>query len=150
MGVGTTQMGFAIDDAIALLDRGAPDGLREMALAGAWRAEQQGVLALLDEARGGELVDQHAVHLLVEVKIKGIERAIRIPEAGEFVAARQEPVFASLQLVGDERRDEIERREPLGLGVTEPGFEDVGHPREPELAERAIDFDEIHSEPPVL
>jgi hypothetical protein len=31
------RVGLAIDDAIALLDGGAPDGLGEMALAGPWR-----------------------------------------------------------------------------------------------------------------
>ena len=99
------QVGFAIDDPIALLDRGAADGLGQMALAGARRAEEERVLALLDEARGGQLVDERAVHLLVEVKIKGLERAVGIAEAGEFVPAREEPVFAALQFVGDERGD---------------------------------------------
>ena len=106
--------------------------------------------ALLNEARGGELVDQHAIHLLVEIEIKAVERAVGIAEAGELVASGQEPIFASLQFVGDERGDEIERRQPFGLGMTESGFEDVGHAGESELAERTIQFDEIHSEPPVF
>jgi hypothetical protein len=42
-------MGFAVDDTIALLDRGAPDGV---AYAGPGRAEQRRVLALLDERQG--------------------------------------------------------------------------------------------------
>jgi hypothetical protein len=29
------------------------------------------------------------------------------------VPAREEPVFATLQFVGDERRDEIERQQPF-------------------------------------
>ena len=41
------RVGLAIDDAIALLDRGAADGLREMALAGARGAEEERVFALL-------------------------------------------------------------------------------------------------------
>ena len=144
------QVGFAIDDAIALLDGGAANRLGEMAFAGARRPEEERVFALLDEARGGELVDEHAIHLLVEIEIKAIERAVGIAEAGELVAARQEPVFAPLQFVGDERGDQIERRQPFGLGMTEPGFEDVSHAGESELAERTIEFDEIHSEPPVF
>jgi hypothetical protein len=36
------------------------------------------------------------------------------------------------------------------FGVTQPRFEDIRHARQPELPECAIDFDEIHSEPPVL
>ena len=51
-------VGLAIEDAMALLDGGASDGLREMALAGAGRAEEERVFALGDEAAGGELVDR--------------------------------------------------------------------------------------------
>lgn len=42
--------GFAIAHLVALLDRGMPDGLRQMALARAWRAEEERVLALGDES----------------------------------------------------------------------------------------------------
>ena len=42
---------LAVDDAVALLDGGAADGLGEVALAGAGRAEEERVLALADEAR---------------------------------------------------------------------------------------------------
>jgi hypothetical protein len=42
---------------VALLDRGAADGLGEVALAGAGRSEQEHVLALGNETRGRELVD---------------------------------------------------------------------------------------------
>ena len=38
--------GLAVADLVALLDRGVPDGLGEMALAGAGRAEEEHVLAL--------------------------------------------------------------------------------------------------------
>ena len=115
-------MGFPIHDPIALLDGRPSDGLGEMALASAGRAEEERVFALLDEARRGEFIDEHAVHLLVEVKVKGVEGAVGVPEAGELVAAREQPVFAALQFVGDERGDEIERRQPFSLRVTEPGL----------------------------
>ena len=143
-------VGFAVDHAIALLDRGAADRLGEMALAGAGWAEKERVLALLDEARGREVEDERAVHLLVEVEIEILERAIGVAEARQLVPARQQPVFAPAELVGDERGHEIERGQPFGLGVAQAGFEDVGHAGEPEFAERTIDFDERHSEPPVF
>ena len=41
---------LAVEDAVALLDRGAADGLGEVALAGAGRAEEERVFALRDEA----------------------------------------------------------------------------------------------------
>ena len=142
---------FAIEDAIALLDRRAADGLGEMALAGAWRAEKERVFALRDEAAGGQLVDQRAVHLLVEIEIEGVERAIGIAEARLFVrgARAAGPVGAAAR----RRRASTTRsmrRELLGLRLAQAGFEDGGHAGEAELAERAIEFDEIHSGSPVL
>ncbi len=86
---------FAVEDAVALLNRGAADGLREMALARAGHAEKEDVFAPLDEAAGGELVDQGAIHLLVEVEIEGVERAVGVAEAGLLVPAGQEPVLAA-------------------------------------------------------
>ena len=65
-------------------------------------------------------------------------------------AAREEPVLAAQQLVGDERGDEVDGGELLGLGLAEPGLEDVGHAGEAELAEGVIEFDEVHAGSPVL
>ena len=78
------RVGFAVDDAVALLDRGAADGLGEMALAGTWRPEQECVLALGDEAGGGELEDEGAVDLLVEGEVEAVERAVGAAEAGRL------------------------------------------------------------------
>ena len=61
---------LAVDDAVALLDGGAPDGLREMALAGAGRSEEERVLVLGDEARGRELVDEARFIFLLKSKSK--------------------------------------------------------------------------------
>jgi len=70
LGVGEVvdeRVRFAVDDAMALLDDGQADGLREMALAGAGRSEEEHVLPTVDELAAGKLVDEPAVHLLVEV-----------------------------------------------------------------------------------
>ena len=144
------RMGFVVEDPIALLDGGAANGLREVTLAGAGRAEQEGILALRDEAHGGQFVDQGAVHLPVEGEIKAVERAVGVPEAGLLMPPGEEAVLAPEKLVGDQRRDEVERGEWLGLGLAEPGLQDIGHAGEPELAERVIDFDEIHGASPVV
>ena len=97
-----------------------------------------------DEAGGGELVDQRAVHLLVEVEIEGVERAVGVAKARLLEAPVEEAILAAQQLVADERGDEVERRLALGLRLAEPRFEDVGHAGEAELAQRAIEFDEVH------
>ena len=143
-------MGLAVDDAIALLDHGAADGLGQMTLSRPWWPEKERVLPLRDEAARGELVDQRPIHLLVEIEIEGIERAIRIAEARLFVPALEQAILPAQELVGHEHRDEIDRRELLGLGVTQAGFEDGRHAGQAELTERAIEFDEIHSGSPVL
>src|SRR4051794_10300727 len=43
-----------------------------------WWPEKKSVLALRDEPAGGELVDERAIHLLVEIEIEAVERWIRI------------------------------------------------------------------------
>ena len=135
---------------MALVDRGPPEGLREMTLTGAGRAEEEGILVLRDETAGGELVDQSAIHLLVKREVKAVERAIGVPEACLLVPPGQQPVLPPDQLVADEGREEVERGEPLGLGVPEPGLQDIGHAGEAELAEGAVEFDEIYDVSPVL
>ena len=49
---------FAVEDAVALLDGGAPDGLGKMTFPGTGLADQEDVLALGDETGGGELKDE--------------------------------------------------------------------------------------------
>ena len=148
--ISSSSVRLAVGHAIALLDGRAADCLREMAPAGARRAEEERVFALLDEARRGQIVDECPIHLLVEIEIKALERPVGIAETGQLVPARQEPVFPSLELVGHERGDQIQWGQPLGLGMPESGFEDIGHAGEPEFSQRAVYFDEIHSEPPVF
>ena len=84
-------MCFAVDDAIALLDRGAADGLGDVALAGTGRTEQECVFALGDEACGGEFEDERAVDFLVEGEVEAVERAVGVTEAGLLVAPGEQP-----------------------------------------------------------
>ena len=143
-------VGFAIDHAIALQDGGAPDGLRQVALAGAGRPEEEHVLPLRNETRGGELVDERPIHLLVEIKVKGVERALGITKARELVAAFEQAILPAAEFVGDEGGDEIDGRHLLGLRLPQPRVEDRGHAGEAQLPEGAIEFDEIHYGSPVV
>ena len=95
-------------------------------------------------------MDERAIHLFVEIEIKPVERAVGVAEAGLLVPPVKEPVLPSLQLVTDEDRHEVERREPLRLRVTQPGLKDVGHLREAEFSKGEIEFDERHVGSPVL
>ena len=115
------------------LDGGASDGLGKVALARTGRAQKERVLALADEARGRELVDERAVDLRVEGEVEAAQRAVGVTEARLLVASGEQPVLAPLELIVDERRDEVERRHLLGLGLLQARFEDVGHAGEAEL-----------------
>ena len=84
-------VGFAVDDAVALLDRGAADGLSQVALPRAGRADEQSVLALGDEAGGGELEDEGTVDLLVEGEVEAVERAFGVAEARLLVPSGEQP-----------------------------------------------------------
>ena len=99
---------FAVEDAIALLDGGASDRLGKVTLAGTPLADQQDVLALGDEACGGELKDQCAVDLLVEGEVETVERAVGVSESGLLVSSGEQAVLAALELLGDERGDEVD------------------------------------------
>ncbi|MGB7219767.1 MAG: hypothetical protein WBD07_13295 [Vicinamibacterales bacterium] len=49
------------------------------------------------------------------------------------VAALEESILATEELVADQRRDEIDRRQFVGLGLAQPRFEDGRHAREAEF-----------------
>lgn len=67
------HVGLAVEHFVALLDRGVADPLCEVALAGAGRAEEERVLVLRDEVAGGEVEDEAAVELAIEVEVEGVE-----------------------------------------------------------------------------
>ena len=101
-------MRFPVGHAVPLLNHGTPEGLREMTFAGARRAEKEDVGALRHEAAGRELVHEGPVHLLVEIKVKAVQRAIGIAEACLEMSAFEEPILSPYQLVADERRHQID------------------------------------------
>ena len=136
----------AIHQGYPVLYREAHTFLEELAVPGGLSKEH--VFALGDEARGRELVDEGPIHLPVEGEVEGLERAVRVAEPGLLVPAGEQAVVAPLELVGDERGDEIDRRERFGLGVVQARFEDIGHPGEAQFPQRLIEFDEIHTGSP--
>jgi len=138
-------VGFAVEDAVALgLDDGAADGLGDVALASARRAEEERVLAALHEAAGGQLEDEAAIHLLVEVEVEAVERLARVAEGALLEAALDEAVASARQLVIDEGGEEVERSELLGLCLEDAGLDGLGHARQAQGGEGTGDFDEIH------
>ena len=133
-----SRVRLTIDHPVALQDGRAPNRLREMTFAGARRSEKQRVLAPGNKACGGEVVDERAIHLLVEIKVKGVERALRVAKAIELVPTLEQTVRPPAEFVADERGDEIDGRQLLGLRLLQPRVEDCGHAGEPELPKGAI------------
>jgi hypothetical protein len=66
-------VGFTVEDTMALLDHGEADGLGQVALARPGLPKKQSVFMVRDEAPGGQLEDEPAVHLGVEVEVEGVE-----------------------------------------------------------------------------
>ena len=68
-----------------------------------------------------------------------------LAEAGVFAAPFEEAVGAPGELVRDQHGEQVDGRHGLGLRLPQTGFEHSGHAPEAELAQRALEFDEIHS-----
>src|SRR2546427_8889558 len=85
-------MGFAVQHAMALLDERAAEGLGEMTLARAGRAKEDDVLALGEEAAGGEREDEVAVHLLVEGEVEAVEGLVGVAKLGLLESAGEAAV----------------------------------------------------------
>ena len=86
------------------------------------------------KAHGGEVEDQTAIHLRIEVEVEVVERLLRIAEGGLFAPPLQQAVAAPGQLVGDQARDQIDRRHGLGLRLVQARFQHGGNAAEPQLS----------------
>jgi hypothetical protein len=105
-----------------------------MAFAGTRRTEKQRVFVLGDEVGGGEIEDEAAVHLLIEVEVEVIERFERIAKLRVFSAAFQQTIAPTIQFVGYETRDQIKRRHALALRLMQTGFQHSGHATKAKLS----------------
>jgi hypothetical protein len=76
--------------------------------------------------------------------LKSKSKVSRVPEAGLLDAAGEQAVLAAEELVADERGEEVDGRQLGGLGLEQAGLEAGGHAGAAELAEGALQFDEVH------
>jgi hypothetical protein len=84
------------------------------------------------------------VHLLVEVKVEGVEGLAGVAEASLRDAAVEEPILAAQELILDERGEEVNRGQRVSLGLEEPHLEAGRHAGAAELPEGALQLDEVH------
>ena len=86
-----------------------------------------------DEVSGGEVEDEAAVHLLVEVEVEVIQCLLRIAELGGLSAAIQQTVTATMQFIGDEDGDEINRSHAFCLSLMKTSFQNGDDAAETQL-----------------
>jgi hypothetical protein len=127
------DMRLPVEHPMALLNDGKADGLRE---ARARAPEKEGIGMLRDPAGGGEVEDEGAVHLLVEVKVEGVQALADVAKAGLLEAAGEEAILAPDEFILDEPGDEIDGGKLFGLGLEQAGLEPGGHARAAELMQR--------------
>jgi hypothetical protein len=58
---------------------------------------------------------------------------VGIAEGGLLATAIERALASAREFVIDQARDQIDGRHSLGLGLTEPGFQNGGYAAEPEL-----------------
>ena len=64
---------------------------------------------------------------LLKAKSKPSSRAVGVSESGLLVSAGEQAILAALELVGDERGEQVGPCHLLGLGLEQSRFEDIGH-----------------------
>jgi hypothetical protein len=87
-----------------------------------------------DESPGGQVEDQAAVHLLVEVEVEVIESLLRVTKLSLFFPSLQQSLAATSKFVGDQAGEEVDRSHGFCLGLTEAGFEHGGDTAQPQLS----------------
>src|SRR5439155_26252282 len=133
-----------VQHAMALLDERVAECLGEMTLARAGRAEEDDVVALGEEAAGGELEDEVAVHLLVEGEVEAVEGLVGVAKLGLLEPAGEEAVGAAGEFVLEEEGEEVGVGAVVGLRLDEARLEARGDAAETEVAECAEEFRELH------
>src|SRR2546427_7183810 len=124
-------VGFAGQHAMALLDERAAEGLGEMTLAPAGRAEEDDVLARGEEAAGGERGEEVAVHLLVEGEVEAVEGLVGVAKLGLLEPAGEEAIGAAGEFVLGGGGGEGGGRAAIGLRLGEPRLEGPGGAPQP-------------------
>ena len=107
--LGHELIGVAVDHAVALQDRVVGDGLADVAFAGAWRADQNGVVGLGDELQRMQLEAGRLGQLGVEPPVELGKRELLV-QAGLLVAPLDQARAAPVELVLQDQREGLQER----------------------------------------
>ena len=135
---------FAIEHTIALLDDRVSDGLGTVALAASSWAKKKCVFAPSDPGGGGQVEDQTAVHLWIELEVEVIELLVCVAELRLLVAPVQQALTAAGEFIGDQDGDQVDGGHVLRLCLQQACFQHCGHAAQAQLHQGAIQFDQVH------
>jgi hypothetical protein len=76
-----------------------------------------------DEGAGGQVEDQTAIHLLVEVEVEVVESPLWVAKLGLLGPALEQAIAATSEFVGDQAGEEVDGGHGFGLSLVETGFE---------------------------
>jgi hypothetical protein len=102
-------------------------------LAGAARAEEESVLALVNKGASRQVKDKAAIHLRVEGEVEVIQSLMGVAKTGLFAAAVEQALAAAREFVANQTRDQIDGRHGFGLRLSQSGFQNLGHAAQAEL-----------------
>ena len=144
------DVGFAVEDAVALLDGGVADGLRRWLLpvpAGPRKSASSRWSMKRAVARS-----KTRVRFIFLLKVKSKLSSERSGSRKRACLRRRSSSRSCRrsEFVGDQRRDEVDGRHLFGLRLAQAGLQDVGHAGEAELAQARVEFDEVHVGSPVF
>jgi hypothetical protein len=83
-----------------------------------------------DEGAGGQVEDQTAIHLLVEVEVEVFEAPLWVAKLGLLGPSLQQAIAATIEFVRDQAGKEVDGGHGFGLRLVETGFEHGGNTAE--------------------
>jgi hypothetical protein len=89
-------------------------------------AEKQGIFVAGDERASGQIEDQAAIHLLVEVEVEVFEAPLGVAKLGLLGPSLQQAIAATSEFVRDQAGEEVDGGHGFGLSLVETGFEHGG------------------------
>ena len=84
-----------------------------------------------NEGAGGQVEDQTAIHLLVEVEVEVVEAPLWVAKLGLLGSALQQAIPATSEFVRDQAGEEVDGGHGFGLSLAETGFEHGGNTAQP-------------------